>query len=312
MRVCVRRQLIVSCATKAALAHMISRLACACVVIILAAYLADAQGLDELSPDEQFAFTRLTLECNSRNSGYEYRVFNFFRQASTQFKVELLCDGEAGPSVDEITLGSGADSKDVYGTLTIRPPTGSVKNRVCLGQLLVKDPFPKVPNSNEFVKVNEPVQVQCGNTVVAPQQDRAISAALDDDDSSAWDLQAAISDGRYPENPVLYLIVTACMTVLGAAIVTVCAVNKYLSIVSVAEEASSQGSSLSRKQSAKELDSHADASSLNGPQEFVRASGSHFQAPNRGFNVIAAASHDVSENYSTMLLHESGNALDDF
>lgn len=229
------------------------RALCLCLALLaaccgLAAGQSGAPFDTSLSIAQQRNFTGFgDISCDPTYNRYKYTIRNFFVAEQTEFNAQLECS-DGGTSETSVTVPGRTDSAVSVGELYLYAASGGVANRICRASLLMRNPQPQTANDNGFVLLGQSPPLMCGDTVVDYDRDRAVKAALDDDDSSPLDLQASFEDGRLWESPVLAAIVIAILISIFVAVLAFSAATAYKGVVDYTSMASTQGSAESRKQ----------------------------------------------------------------
>ncbi len=258
----------------------------------------------QLSEQAQINSTRFTeFSCNSKTNAYEFQVSNFFTFPLTDFRVELLCDGDSVASTTFFSLPGTSDSLSTVGTLTAKPSSGSVLSRICVGQLYTSDPFPTDVNNIKDILLDSKER-HCGDTIVFGERGDVCAPCRDDDDDSPMNVEASLRDGRTAESPVVFWIASGITWLVGIAAVSVLATNRYTDYTNVLTEASGKASSKAREQTDDELRPVTNISSAR-PQDapysngggiaptYTMRSGASFHGKEGGGGT--AITHHVSE-----------------
>lgn len=228
------------------------RALCLCLALLAACGLAVGQSSapfdTTLSIAQQRNFTGFgDISCDPTYNRFKYSIVNFFVAEKTEFNVQLECS-DGGTSETSVTVPGRTDSAASVGELYLYAASGGVANRLCRASLLMRNPQPQTANDNGFVLLSRSPQLMCGDVVVDYAGNRAVKAALDDDDSSPLDLQASFEDGRLWESPVLAAIIEAIMLSVLLAVLAFSAATIYKRVVDYTSMASTQGSAQSRKE----------------------------------------------------------------
>lgn len=228
------------------------RALCLCLALLAACGLVHGQSSapfdTTLSIAQQRNFTGFgDISCDPAYNRFKYSIVNFFVAEKTEFNAKLECS-DGGTSETAVTVPGRTDSAKSVGELYLYAASGGVANRLCRASLWMRNPQPQTANDNDFVLLGQSPQLMCGDVVVDYAGDRAVKAALDDDDSSPLDLQASFEDGRLWESPVLAAIVEAIMLSVLAAVLAFSAATFYKRVVDYTSMASTQGSAQSRKE----------------------------------------------------------------
>lgn len=228
------------------------------------------------------------VSCDTTRECYNFDINNFFVSTLTDFLVRIDCNGDAVPSVYTVTVPGLTNSAESVGRRCAGSSGGGVSNRLCKLELLMRNPAPTSTSSDEYITLDTQEPLMCGDVVIDYDRRDAIKVALDDDDHSAWDLQASFEDGRLSESP-WFTITIAVVVVLGIAIIGASTVAQHLrDIVQVQSDASNGGSSKAREQASDTVASTRtkanNGAGVNSEKTYLANGGGAGVMPGSGFS----------------------------